>query len=550
MTIKVRDAMKGISLLSLLLLLVVSCSDDDLNSIDAGFIDNLNFVTKDTVFEVQFDNEFIDSVESELEGQFLLGVYDEEGVGKIRSSFVSQLMLPDTIEFYSETIHPDTIVTRHIDAVILTIPYHSSVRLVEEDGNIYQLDSVFGKSTTDTDDNVIYEGFNVKVHELATFLNPLDPNDPSAVNKYYSNRDYDVAALLRDEAAVTVSPLDTAAYFTKSLTGDIWRKSFSDRSPYMSMLLDPSYFETKLLNILPEKDGEVPAELKTQESFIRYMKGLYVEVTSTIGASTVTFPLTNASVDMHYSNVISLVSTGVNIDTIAALRRFDLGGVKANKHEPLEKASYPRDSDKLYIQGTAGSLSNVKLFDYDDQPGNETVVSDELRDLRTLANDDDNNMLWLINEANLLFYVDGEEKPSIDKLFLYKKVPSINGALPYNSQLLDYITASNLSVVDGDLTEDIDEDGQTSYYYKFKITDYMTDLLSGKNADGSENNRNVDNFGLKIYNPGDYPKSTIDSLVKTPNWNPRGVVLFGGTGDGDTNEKRVKLNINYSYQNR
>ena len=97
MIIKVLKAMKSMGILSLLFLLVTSCSNDDLNSIDAGFIDNLNFITKDTIFEVEFSPELIEKVESQVNGQFLLGVYEEPNISKIRGSFVSQLELPSDI---------------------------------------------------------------------------------------------------------------------------------------------------------------------------------------------------------------------------------------------------------------------------------------------------------------------------------------------------------------------------------------------------------------------------------------------------------------------
>jgi hypothetical protein len=45
---------------------------------------------------------------------------------------------------------------------------------------------------------------------------------------------------------------------------------------------------------------------------------------------------------------------------------------------------------------------------------------------------------------------------------------------------------------------------------------------------------------LKVFANGDLPISTIDTLVTSNNWNPRGVVL---------DDKRTKLKINYSVQN-
>ena len=209
MTIKVRIAMNSISILSLLLLLVTSCSDDDLNSIDAGLIDNLNFVTTELISEVEFSNENIPSVESSATGQFLLGVYDEEEISKIRGSFVCQLVLPTDIYYYAEEIGMDTIVKATIDEVVLYIPYHSTALSVENGLYTYKLDSIFGVKDPTADDNEPFGAFDFKVYELATFLNPLDPKDPSKANVYYSDKVYEVNTLLADKPGFIPTAIDT-----------------------------------------------------------------------------------------------------------------------------------------------------------------------------------------------------------------------------------------------------------------------------------------------------------------------------------------------------
>ena len=156
------------------------------------------------------------------------------------------------------------------------------------------------------------------------------------------------------------------------------------------------------------------------------------------------------------------------------------------------------------------------------------TVSPELQSLLEAANDDEGNPKWLINEASLTFYVDESNWDSatdtVFKLFLYKKTPN------YDSQILDYITAASFSAAEGALQKD--ENG--AYYYQFRVTDYITKLLDETQS------KNVDNLGLKVFANGDLPISTIDTLVTSNNWNPRGVVLDGSL---------TKLKINYSVQN-
>lgn len=553
MTIKVWNAMKSISVLSLLLLLIVSCSDDDLNSIDAGIINNLNFVTTEIISEVEFSNEDISSVRSSANGQFLLGVYEEDEISKIRGSFVSQLILPTDI-YYSDFIEPDTIVTATIDDVVLYIPYHATALSVEAGLYTYQLDSIFGIKDATADNGEPFGVFDFKVHELATFLNPLDPTDPSKANTYYSDKDYAVATEL-GSSVVGFSPtaIDTVTYIKRFINGIEYQTdtvTLGNNAPRIAVHLDTDFFQTEFLDKLPAEGETIPSEFQSQSSFVRYFKGLFVNTTSDAAGSMATLPLTNAYVDMYYTNQVSLVSTGNDVDTIAKTMKFSLGGVKAVKYESTVSAA--QDLDKLYIQGTAGSQANIRLFGYDENdPTNVSMELDTLRngsvDGFIGANDAEGNNLWLINEANLLLYIDDafEATDPVYRLYLYKKVPDIGALMGYNSQLLDYLTAANLSFADGVLTED--EDGD---YYKFKLTDYVTELLMGKDEDGVLNSNNVDNLGLRIFNEGDYPTTTSDTLVGSESWNPRGVVLFGGASGDDSDPKRLKLKINYSYQNR
>ena len=538
MTLKFWKAMRSMGILSLLFLLIISCSEDDLNTIDAGFIDNLNFISKEIISEVEFSSEAISKVESQINGQFLLGVFEEKNISKIRGSFVSQLILPSDIYVTDDIREANEIeTTLHIDDVVLYLPYHSTVKSIDNEVYTYKLDSVFPVAK----DGVDYDAFSFEVHELETFLNPLNPSNPSLANVYYSDKEYVTKTLLATETNYVPSAFDTETNIDRySGGGDeiIENITLTNNAPRMAIPLDKNYFKTQVLEKLPLKGGDISSHFQSQESFNRYFRGLYVKVISSDGASIVTLPLTDAFVDMYYTYEEEVISTGVK-STVAKTMRFNLGGVKAVKYESIGVET--QETDKIYLQGTSGFLGNIRLFGYDESdPTNISMELDTLRNGKEsiyYANDLNGNSLWLINEANLLFYVNGTERPNINKLFLYKKVPEINNVLPYNSQLLDYLTASNLSSVEGSLYKDENDE----YYYKFKLTDYITELLEGTNT------KNVDNLGLKIYNPGDYP--TNDTLIRSSSWNPRGVVLDGDDLSG-SGVKRTVLKINYSYQNR
>ena len=78
---------------------------------------------------------------------------------------------------------------------------------------------------------------------------------------------------------------------------------------------------------------------------------------------------------------------------------FSFGGVKASQYLYPERTV--KTGDKLYIQGAAGSIGNIKLFGYDE--ANPEIVTDDLLDLREQSNNQNNVPIWLINEASIRF---------------------------------------------------------------------------------------------------------------------------------------------------
>lgn len=277
---------------------------------------------------------------------------------------------------------------------------------------------------------------------------------------------------------------------------------------------------------MPLNDDEsMPDEFSSQDNFIRYFKGIYLKASPASSGAMASLLLNNAYVDLYYTNVISNISTGDGIDTIAETKRFNFTGVKANVLE--KEPPVAAQTGVVTVQGTLGSLANVHILGYD--PSNPTVISSELEEMRSDAQREG----WLVNDAKLRVYVDTESMSevlgTVSKLYLYKKVPSINGNPAYNSQLVDYMESPALLAAQGTLVTDND-----LQYYEFTITDYITDLLSDTAT------KNVDNLGLKLYSEGDYPLSFTDTIISARSWNPNGVIL-----DTDLEGNKTTLKINY-----
>jgi hypothetical protein len=515
MTIKVLETARKLVIFLLPLLFVVAC-ENDLDTVDAGFIDNKNFETLEDTFEVGFSTEVIDRVETGNFGRYLLGVYKDANLGTLKASFVSQLSLPTSVLIYDTQILSDTLVTSTMDSVVLYIPYESSLRESDTDTKgTYVLDSVFGKFDVDTE---VYGGFDIEVYELETFLNSLDPTDAGKANTFYTDATYSEGEKIGSVTNFVPSHLDTVTFIERMLDGESYYKdsiSLETAKPRMAIPLSKSFFETKILSKLSKSGADKSTELSSANEFIRYFKGLYVKAVSNDAASMASLRLTDAYVEMYYTNLLENASDGVDIDTIRETKKFLLSGILAGVHE--HDGARGDDTDNIYIQGATGSEGNIALFDYDEAFPDQ--VSSKLTDLRTTVNE---NGGAIINEASIKLYVDGSSIDAVNRLFIYKN--TTNG----NFQLKDYITASTTSGAQGYLQQ---EDNEGRYYYEFRITDYITGLLE----DGNESN--VDNLRVKVFMEGDLPTAVSDTIISSNSWDPRGVVLSG---------TEIELKVNYS----
>jgi hypothetical protein len=200
---------------------------------------------------------------------------------------------------------------------------------------------------------------------------------------------------------------------------------------------------------------------------------------------------------------------------------FNFGGVRTGKYirnydgsdvqNALMNTDTVNGSSKVYVQGAAGSEAIVDIF-----------TDDMIADIR--------NKNWLINEANLTIYIDGDQSEVPQRLFLYK--------YEENSVIRDY--AISPVIFGGDL--EYDSDGNPEKY-KFRITRYVERVLNNKYA------QEPSKLVLRNYQTTDIQTTTtlLDTIVTNYNWIPKGVVLKGNLPEGDN--KRMKLELYYSKLN-
>ena len=516
---------------------IVAC-ERDLEDIAVDLAGQRPFDVGDTIIEVvayniSRDSSRVDNNNPNKIPLYLLGVNRNNAFGLLKSDLATQLSLPFNGANFGEN--------PVIDEVVVTIPYFvtregdqnavdpdTGLPILDESGDTikvpnFTLDSIYGKKEL---------SYTMRVHELGTFLNTLDPVDPSRPKAYYSNRSYSTNALLH-EGDFIPNRNDTVLYVERrhldgddSTLDDIDTIKLDNSAPSIKFNLDNGFFTERFL----EHDNA--GDFATDESFVRYFRGLYLEADGFDG-SLMNLNTNNANLTIYYTNDQILDEeddedlnyngitgeTGVLVHTKQA-RVFPFGGVRTGKYSRDYGGSEVENSllnpdkingeSKLYVQGASGSEAVIDLFS-----------EEEMEAMRQEK--------WLINEANLVFYLDGEQSEVPNRLFLYN--------YDYGSLVFDFYSRDYGPEIYGGALE-YDSDGKPEKY-KFRITGYISELLH------KDSPPKVSRLAVKNYVNTDLPEfNGIDTIIGDWNFIPKGVVLHGNSAPETA--KRIKLEIFYS----
>ena len=489
---------------------IVSC-EKDFQDIATNVVSNTKFETKDTIIEVLITNKQITNVRADgltisgSLGQYLLGVYNNPNYEKIEASMISQLALDTGANSEERAYGADTTIVATIDTVFLKLPYQATLK--EGTQTEYTLDSIIGDPT---------KAFTLNVYRTDTYMNRLNPIDPSKANSYQSDASYQILpGELNAEVDYQFKPsaLDTIMLIKKRLsTGEIYKTDtlrLTSNNPFARIPLD----EAKMKQIFLDQFGT--SNFESQEAINEYFKGLYIEASGNEGSllglniSTINFSV-KPSIEIHYTKTVLKGGTTV-VDTLERSNSFLLSNFSTSIYKMDEKV-YPNDKN-IVLQGTAGNMAQIEM-----------LKGSQLLDLR------EKNLL--INDAKLTFYVNqdivGNDTIATPfKLFLYK-----DGSPA--SQIKDKINESGgLTQFGGNL---VVTDGRPDYY-SFRLTDYISDLLNG------ETDYNP-TLGLKVFNTSDDISAANDTLISTHNWNPKAVTLLNHFPSNGT--RRAQLKITYT----
>ena len=457
-----------------------------------------------------------------------LGIYNDPMYGMSKVNLLAQVAL--------ETPNPSINFLPQLDSVVLYIPYFSEEVTDDLGESSYVLDSVYGNTP-----------MNISMFESNYFLRDFDPNSGfEDVQGYFSNQN-NLFESFKGELIYSLTDFlpSTDSYTETIFEQDDAGEDTSENSvvaPGIRVKLPEAFFLDKILNM------EGTPELLNNNNFREYFRGLFFEVEGT-DTNLLKFDMTAAKIDIYFTSQFDDPET---IDPTREDKKITLlfDAINVNVFEnqlngqiqsELLSQNQGNGEEKLYVRGGEVITTVVSLFG-DDTDGNG--VADELDEIRQ------NN--WLINEANLIFYVDkdaiadGYQEP--ERLILYD---IDNGRL-----LTDYnldTTSGESEQVDaytihlGRLVRDSDGKGD---YYKLRITNHLSSLIHQDSTNVKlgvivSQNVAVPRFQevLTIVPNIDYSEQVPSSSVMSH----QGTILHGNTSADLT--KRLKLQIYYTDSN-
>jgi len=522
---------------------IISC-ENDFRNVGVSIVDNDIFTSDSYVSEVIAYSKNIERNQTNGLSHYLLGIQRDNIFGRLEASIVAQLNLIET--------NPDFGTNAVLDSVIVDIPFLATLNgSHENDSPNFELDSVW--TTGD-------RSFQLNVFESGTYLNSVDPEDPTQAKKYYSN---DTILKVNPgmplfEGLITPNATDTMLVVKRYKYPnypDLLIKSLyktdtikkTDTKPSLKIPLDKEQIKTII------QDNASSSDFASNINFQHFFRGLYFEAleSAEANASLMTLSMSDATMTLYYSNDIEdteetdedLDGNGITGEENVIVRTpqsfvFPLGGIKVNLYDRdytgdlvesyITAPNELTGEEILFTQGAGGTLSVLELFGED---ANNDGIPDELAMLRTKN--------WLINDAYLTFYVNNDNATNWipERLYLYNIGDEDENE--EDTQLLDAMPQS-IGNLGGNLVRNTDDEPEK---YVFHITDFISEIIK------QDSELVLYDLAVKVYNQSDSPdiQVTTDIIVDKINTNPKGVVINGNLPISE--ENRVKLEIFYSEKN-
>jgi hypothetical protein len=550
--------------------LLYSC-DKDFNEIGEGLIGDNHFDLVPEQYGVTAFSQEVTPVQSNGLPFFGLGIYDNPVFGVTTGNFVSQVGLSE----YKPTIGESPV----IESVVLTVPYYNHATAIDpKGGNTYVLDSIYGPKDGKLKLSVYESGAQM-------YSSYYDSNGSLFGKLYYSDQDTNTPPY-QDEVNFNTKKLgvplndskdesQNAKFFFSAkqsidstvVDANAVKKTYTYQysAPQMHLDLNKAFFQTKILNASA-------ANLSAQDVFQQYFKGLYFQVEKVDGSPSnmalLDFlkPAGPAKITIKYKAKTAITTDGdTTEDKVITINLTGAAAslLKDNKNPIYAAAIADRlnkditGDDRLYIKGGQGSVAAIDLFSKTDLIGYDSdnklvnkpnLVSDELDEIR-------HNVIvkkWLVNEANLVFYIDADKMKTAERepkrIYLYD--------LTNNTIIADYVDNStnaldakqNRAVFGGIIT--VDATTKRGISYKVRITKHIRNLIKDATL------KNI-RLGLAVTEGIDVIASNKlrlknDVISEAPRGSvmgPLGTILYGNNVSAGDADKKLKLQIYYTKPN-
>ena len=401
---------------------------------------------------------------------------------------------------------------------------------------VYDVDSLLGNFN---------DSFKIKIQEMEYYLREYDPADNfESRQRYYNDNNIleNFTGQTLFDGEVQIDKNELLIYREDDPETDDIDESEEVKerlSPRIRIPLNSEFFQSKLI----DKEGSI--DLANYDNFNLYFKGIYINAYDFIDPLMMILDFDSAEIVINYEydkynkNNTEDDITDDTIDRESKDFKITFMGNKINliKREPfsseiLSNINSTNNLAKIYLKGGEGLMAEIDLFK--DSQGNDLL-------------DDIKSRPWLINEANLTFYVDRE---TIDlnggliepfRVYLY----DLDTSLPIVDYYIDDTQGprrSETKINHGGMLE-IDSDSR-GIKYKIRISEHIKNIVRKDSINKklglvlSSSITNIFSTELKT--------SPIESAPQTTVINPLGTVLYGPEPVQPNYDKRLKLELFYS----
>ena len=522
----------------ILMLTAVSC-DEDITTIGEGIIAEDPFKTNRAVYDVFAFNKNINAVETNQLPLYQIGTYKDQLYGDTQASVTSQLRLQGGVgnpafglfsqqrEDNSLTDPDETAIQENetVNEVILYIPFLQNPngdRDLDGVADTFDVDpedpnsDSDGDGLTDNDERIlgtnpldvdtdgdgiedfedtefsvnrfprkvdldsIYGNrespFNFKVERSTYFLRDLDPDAGFLESQeYYSTQEFSpdfVSDILFDgEITISDEEILVPAEDDPDTEADESLNEPRRIQPGIRIALDPAFFQDNIL----DKEGET--ELLSQANFSEFLRGLHLSATPITDDILLILDITDATITISYEfdkteneeivkeeaeYELTLITSDLTFGTtignaVNTLVNAPISSEVANDLDTNENA------DRIYLKGGSGVYAEIQLFE-------ENNGEDILNDIKTKN--------WIVNEANLIFYVD---RAALDMAGIINEPPSLYlFNTETNNPIYELCVASDPDIrtrIDINYDGSLEKENNKGIRYKLKITNYINDMI-------------------------------------------------------------------------